>query len=259
MVVNYALLLVSAVFFLALSAVFYTAAWLVITFVSKIRVGASKHGLRGALFLALVLPPTAAGVLTVGGAFLRHSHVPSREHHSVYCADIAHFLTVPEGKIPIIAGLMIQGAAWILLAWGIVSGLRLLAATLSLERELRPFLKLPSPKLAAALDHVRVGSNYEPLEFFEADIPMARSCLLGIRHVRCVLSTELVSAATDEELAAVLLHEINHYPCPRCMAHVVDRLIQLYILLFAPLAAALSALARGDRTGVRCGNDSPHA
>lgn len=209
--VNFTLLLVSAVFFLAMSAVFYTLTWLIFTFFTQPRFGRPKHGVRNVLFFLLVLPPLVAGILTVGGVSLRHSHNPNQRHHSLYCSDIARLLAVPEGKIPVLAGLLIQGAAWLLLMWGSLSGIRLFAATSSLDRALRPFLKLPSPKLEAVLAPIRAGGAISSLQFFEAHIPPARSCLLGFRHVRCVLSTELVDAATDEELTAVVLHEINHY------------------------------------------------
>ena len=211
MAVNLALLFVSAVFFLATSAVFYTTAWLLLTFLFRIRAAVPGRGIRATLFFALMAPPLVAGVLTVGGTFLRHSHEPDEIHRSLYCSDIARFLAVPDGKIPVGAGLMIQGAAWLLLLWGLLSGLRLLFATLSLERELRPFLKPPSPKLAAILDYIPEGGTRTNLPFFEAGIPPARSCLLGIRHVRCILSTELVSASSEEELTAIVLHERSHY------------------------------------------------
>lgn len=211
MVVNPALLLVSAVFFLAVSACFYVASWLVVSLLFKKRLSASKREGRDVLFAALLLPPLIAGILTVGGAFLRHSHTPGREHHSTYCSEIARLLAVPEGKIPILVGMMIQGAAWLLLLWGIGAGIRLLYATFALKHDMRPFLKLPSPKLEAMLASVYAGDAPGSLQFFEADIPPSRSCLLGTRHIHCVLSTELVTASTGEELAAIVLHEMNHY------------------------------------------------
>lgn len=233
--VNPALLLVSAVFFLAMSAVFYVLSWGAVTFLLRQDASAAKRWYRGALFAALTLPPLGAGVLTVGGVFLRHSHAPDHIHHSVYCGDIARLLTVPAGKIPVALGLLLQGAAWLLLGWGVAMGFRLLWATRSLERELRPFLKLPTPKLVATLDYVRADSDFGRLEFFEADIPAARSCLLGLRRVLCVLSTELVAASTDEELKAVVLHERNHHRAGDVWRTVLAGLLNCVFFYMRPL------------------------
>ena len=235
LMVNPALLLVSAVFFLAMSAVFYVLSWMAVTFLLRQDAGAARRWHRSALFAALTLPPLGAGVLTTGGVFLRHSHAPDHLHHSVYCSDIARLLAVPEGKIPVAVGLLLQGAAWLLLGWGIASGLRLLWATRSLERELRPFLKPPTLKLAAALDYVGADSDLGGLEFFEADIPPARSCLLGLRRVRCVLSAELVATSKDEELSAIILHERSHYHAGDVWRTILTGLLNCVFFYMRPL------------------------
>ena len=209
--VNSALLFVSALFFLAVSAILFTVAWLIVTLLLRTVPKMPSGWVRASLFAALLFPPVIAGILSAGGVFLRHSHVPGKVHHSVYCGDIARFLSVPEGKLPLIAGMLIQGAGWLLLVWGIGMVLRLLHATISLDRELNPFLKPPSPKLAGVIENIRNRHGFGDLEFFEADIPMSRSCLLGVRHVRCVLSKALVVETSEEELEAVIAHEASHF------------------------------------------------
>ena len=209
--VNPPLLFVSALFFLGASAALYTVAWLSVTTLLKFAHRLPIHSARAIVSGCLLLPPIVAGAFTAGGAFLRHHHTEGKIHHGDYCGDIARFLTVPEGRLPGIVGLAVQGAAWILLAWGGFKVLRLLHATIALESSLSSFLQPPSDKLAAALAKTRSQTDCAALPFFEADIPMAYSCLIGIQRIRCVLSKELVAASTHEELEAVVIHETNHY------------------------------------------------
>ena len=209
--VNPPLLFVSALFFLGVSALLYSGACLLIKVILGARPGQSPHRNRWLLSMALILPPVSAGAFTAGGAFLRHSHAPGALHQNVYCGEIAHFLALPEGKLPVLLGLLVQGAAWLLVAWGVLTMVRLVRATIALERGLSPYLHPPSEKLSAALSRLPGDTHCTGLEFFESDIPMAFSCLIGIRRIRCVLSRQLVASATREELECIVLHEINHF------------------------------------------------
>ena len=208
--VNPPLLLVSALFFLGLSAALYIGAWLIIETLRRILPHLSPHCTRGLLSAALIIPPAIAIGFTAGGAFLRHSHSLGAIQENAYCGAIERFLQVPEGKFPVLVGLAVQGAAWLLLASGVWTMFRLVAATIALERGLAPYLHLPSEKLSTAVARI-LKTNRTGLEFFEADIPMAFTCLIGITHIRCVLSRHLVASSTPEELEAVVLHEANHY------------------------------------------------
>ena len=208
--VNPALFLVSALFFLGISAVLYLAAWPGTIFVKRIAPRWSAQRGKALFFAALLLPPFTAGALTAGGVLLRHSHAPGKVHHGVACEGIARFLSAPEGKLPIALGILLQGAAWLLVAWGLVTVLRLVIATIQLERGLQPYLQPPSPKLALALARLRERVCLGKLPFFEAEIPMEYSCLIGVRHVRCVLSRALVASVSSEELEAIVMHEVSH-------------------------------------------------
>ena len=209
--VNPPLLFVSALFYLGVTALLYVIAWCIVKMLLRVLPRISPHLSKGILSAALIIPPVVTCTFTAGGAFLRHSHTPDVLHHNVYCGNIAQFLALPEGKLPVLLGLAVQWAAWLLLAWGAVTVFRLVLATISLERGLSPYLQLPSPELAATVARMRAEVDCSRLEFFEADIPMAFSCLIGIRHIRCVLSKQLVAAATQEELDAIVLHEANHF------------------------------------------------
>ena len=214
MVLNPPLILVSALFFLALSSVLYLGSWLAATLV--LRVGArqiSHAGAKRILMAALLLPPVLAGVPTIAGATLHHSHArPSIEHHSMLCQQMfAHFLDVTSVHGNVAAGLIANGTAWLSVALGLVMLFRLLAATIRLERELAPFMLSPSPKLAHAMG--RVAERMPSLnmgQFCECAIPASYSSVLGLFRVRCVLSSEFVSEATDDELEAVVAHEAGH-------------------------------------------------
>ena len=219
MVVNPALLLVSALFFLALASLFYLVAW-----------GAASLGLRAGrgrvshaaakrlLLLCLMLPPALALIPTFGGATLRHSHMTAAaEHHSPMCRQLfvplfsaetfsGSVLTVSE-----IAGRVINSAAWLLIGLGVFFLLRLVWATAKLETGLLPFLYAPSDRLGDALARVKRQMPGLPAgRFYECALPAAYSSVLGLRRVRCVLSRELVATATDEELDAVIAHEAGH-------------------------------------------------
>lgn len=209
--VNPPLLFVSALFFLGVSAALYTAAWLSVTALLRFAPRLPIHSARSIVSGCLLLPPIVAGAFTAGGAFLRHHHAGGKTHHSDYCGDIARFLTVPEGRLPGIVGVAVQGAAWLLLAWSGFKVLQLWSATIALESGLSSFLQPPSDKLATALAKTRRQAKCTALPFYEADIPMAYSCLIGVRHIRCVISKELVATSTLEELEAVVIHESNHY------------------------------------------------
>jgi beta-lactamase regulating signal transducer with metallopeptidase domain len=207
---NPALILVGALFFLGASAAFYVGTWLLVALILRRFPGISPRRAKKLLFAALVLPAVTAGILTGGGAFLRHIHTFGREHHSALCGQVFYFLSTPETRMPSVTGEAIKGAAWLLLALGGIGILRLLWATFSLERGLEPYLLDPSARLTAAIERVRERLNFGILRFFECDIPMAYSSLLGLHHVRCVLSRKLVAESTEAELEAIVAHEASH-------------------------------------------------
>ena len=209
--INPPLLLVSALFFLGVTSLAYFGAWTIMNVLWRIFPQLPPQRARALLSVAIIAPPVAAWTLTAGGAFLRHSHSTETLHHNIYCSEIARFLALPEGKLPVLPGLAAQGAAWLLLAWGILTLCRLVHATIALERGLSPYLHLPSEKLSATIARMRSEVDCAGLQFFESDIPMEFSCLIGIRRIRCVLSKQLVAASTRDELEAIVLHEAIHF------------------------------------------------
>jgi len=219
MVVNPALILVSALFFLALASAFYLIAWCVASAFMRAGRGRFSHAAnKRVLVLSLALPPVLTMIPTFGGATLRHSHMTDlTEHHSPVCQQMfthlfaAERLAGPAATASDIAGTLVNGVAWLLIGTGAFLLVRLVRATLSLESGLTPFLKSPSSRLSDAL--VRVGRRMpglSPGRFFECALPATYSSVLGLRRVRCVLSREFVAAASEEELDAVIAHEANH-------------------------------------------------
>jgi len=211
---NVPLFLVSVVFFLGASAIFYGAAWLLVSLAFRLLLGLPAYRKKNLLFAALVVPPVTLGVLAVGGVTLHHVHAPAILHHNDLCRTMYEFLAPPSQHIHMGSlGFAINGFAWLLLAWGIGSIVRLVWATAGLQRDLSPFLQPASPKLASVV--ARVQAHYERQgknspRFFEANIPMAYSCLLGFWHPYCLLSTELAASSSETELEAVVAHEISH-------------------------------------------------
>jgi Zn-dependent protease with chaperone function len=210
-VINPTLLFVSALFFLAASAALYVFALLSYKLFLRAVPRLPAGRARAFLSACLVLPSIMAGAFTAGGAFLRHRHALGQVHNSVYCGDIARFLAMPEGKLPGMIGLLVQGAAWLLLTYGVYAVCRLWRATAGLDQGLAPYLRPPSQKLATTISKIQSEREFTRLQFFEADIPMTYSCLIGIRRVRCVLSKDLVASSTCQELEAVVMHEIHHF------------------------------------------------
>lgn len=219
MVVNPPLILVSALFFLALSSVFYLLAWGIVRTALQMGHGRFSHTAnKRLLMLGLMLPPVLALIPTFGGATLHHSHVtPLAEHHSPVCRLMfvhlfsAEIMTGTAANASEIAGRIVNGAAWLLLGVGVFFFLRLVWATAKLEDGLEPHLQEPSAALTDALS--RVGRSLPRLpagRFFECALPAAYSSVLGLRRVRCVLSREFVSSATSDELDAVVAHEASH-------------------------------------------------
>jgi len=216
MVINPPLLFVSGLFFLSLVSALYVAAFLAATAVLRAGRGRfSPARARQVLLGALLLPPPLAAVPTLGGATLRHSHArPFLEHHSAACSRIFTDLFAAGdgggGLVPRPAGYLVNGLAWVLMAFGLALLVRLVVATLRLERGLTPFLSPPSPRLAQAVAHVGRRSRVNSALFFECPIPAASSCVLGLRSTRCILSRDLVAAASDAELVAIVAHEATH-------------------------------------------------
>lgn len=207
---NLPLIFVSALFFLGASAVFYMAIWLLVTLALRLLPHLPAHRKKRILFFALLVPPMTLGALAVGGATLHHVHAPVVVHHNDLCRAMYEWLVVQPGHPPVPGGALLNGAAWLLLAWGGWSILRLFWATVTLKRGLSPFLQPPSPKLAAAIARIQTRLGLKEVAFFEANIPMAYSCLLGFRRIQCILSRDLVAASTEAEIDAVVAHEMNH-------------------------------------------------
>lgn len=216
MVLNPPLLLVSALFFLALASAFYLATWSVVAAV--LRFGKLSHeGNKRVLMTGLVLPALLACIPTVSGATLKHSHAAqSLEHHSATCSQVfsglnaAWRLTGSEAALSDVLGALLNGLAWLMAGSGLVLVVRLLRATLALESGLTPFLEPPSPRLSLALARVGQQLPLDARRFYECAFPATFSSVLGLRRLRCVLSREFVASATDEELDAVVAHETGH-------------------------------------------------
>lgn len=216
--INPPLILVSALFFLGLTAVLYLLSWLGATATLRAaRARISHAGAKKLLALGLIAPPLAAIAMTIGGATLRHSHaIPTAEHHSLSCMEAYTILS----SVPILvwstasrlaAGAAANGLAWVLILTGIYLFIRLLDATHGLEKGLAPYLNSPSPKFKRALRRIEARMNHFPTaRFFECPIPPTYSSVVGLLHPRCVLSQELVSSSTDDELDAIVAHEASH-------------------------------------------------
>ncbi|MDQ2798467.1 MAG: M48 family metalloprotease [Armatimonadota bacterium] len=216
MVVNPPLILVSALFFLALASALCLMAWLVVSLILRLGRNRLSHTAnKRSLMIALGLPPLLAALPTLGGATLRHSHAEaSVEHHSMACQQMFVHLFAAESAgtaVNQVAGAVVNGVAWLLLGTGVLLLLRLIWATLNLEDGLRRYLSAPSAKLAASLARVSVCLPGLPIHrFSECSFPAAYSSVFGLRHVRCVLSRDFVSESTEDELDAVVAHEASH-------------------------------------------------
>jgi len=216
-VVNFPLLFVSGLFFLALSSALYVAAFAVATAWLRIGRGRISPGqAKQVLLAALVLPPLLAVVPTWSGATLRHSHAgPLLEHHSAACRQVFTDVLASwnwGGSAPTahLAGGVANGLAWLLAALGVFYFARLALATVRLERGLRPYLSPRSARLARAVAHVGTRSNISSEQFLECPIPALYSSVMGLSRPRCILSKDLVSEATDRELEAIVAHEAMH-------------------------------------------------
>lgn len=212
---NPPLVLVSALFFLALVSGLYVISWLAATAVLRAGQGRICHArAKRVLMTALVLPPILALVPTVTGATLQHLHgsAAASQHHNAACRDMYSWLSGfgGLGSGGLTSGI-INGTAWVLIATGAFLLVRLLWATYRLERGMTPYLLAPSPRLVRALERVAPTLPGLPVRrFFECPIPAAYSSVLGFWHPRCVLSQEFGASATDEELDAVVAHEGSH-------------------------------------------------
>ena len=217
---NPPLILVSALFFLALVSGLYLAAWLLCGTVLRLAgrgLRVSHAGAKRLLMAGLLLPPLIALVPTVNGATLRHVHAAvTGGHHSSVCRVVFARFLEPGGLGAgepgrLLARLLVNGLAWSLVAVGVFLLLRLLVATVRLERGLVPFLAPPSPKLSASLARLAPRLPGLPTgRFFECPVPAAYSSVLGVFRARCVLSRALVAQATEAEIDAIVAHEATH-------------------------------------------------
>jgi beta-lactamase regulating signal transducer with metallopeptidase domain len=216
MVINPPLLIVSGLFFLALSSVLYVTTFLAA--IAVLRVGRrriSHTRAKQVLLAALLLPPILAAVPTFSGVTFHHSHArPLLEHHNAACSELFTGLLAANhmggSEIVRLSGMFVNGFAWLLVALGLVFLMRLIVATVRLERGLTPHLSRPSTRLARALAHIGRRSQVNAAQFYECPIPASYSSVLGVTRTRCVLSKELIAAATDDELDAIVAHESAH-------------------------------------------------
>ena len=216
---NTPLLLVSALFFLALISVLYLVAWLTTSALLLVgrRYRLSQIATKRLLMSALVLPPLLAVLPTVAGATLRHLHsgglaAEAAGHHSTGCqamfTRLASLGRIAGGTA---TSALISGSAWLLIGIGVALVFRLAWATVRLERGLAPYLAAPSPRLSRSLERVKLLLPGLPTAcFFECPIPSGYSSVLGFWHARCVVSQEFVAGASEEELDALVSHEGSH-------------------------------------------------
>jgi Zn-dependent protease with chaperone function len=216
--INPPLIVVSALFFLALSSVLYVGAWLSATTILRLRSGRISHAAaKRVLMTALVLPPVLALVPTLSGATLHHVHDAAvLEHHSMMCRDM--FLRVLSGQgvterggVREITGAVTSGGAWLLVLTGLFLVAKLFRATVRLGKGLHPYQSAPSPRLSQALGRVsKQLSGHFTHRFYECPIPATYSSVVGFWRARCVLSRDFVESATEDELDAVVAHEVSH-------------------------------------------------
>lgn len=211
---------ISALFYLALMSVFYTAGLAGVALFRRFaanRVPQSLH--KRVLLTALLFPPIAALLPTLAGVILRHLHGDAAgtalSHHSAVCALVF-------GQVQTWAGFgansqrvstLLSIGAWLLIGVGVSCAVRLAVATLRLETGIAPLLSPPSARLADSLK--RVGNRLAlptPLtdRFFECALPPDRSSVMGLTRAKCVLSRDFVRAAPPEELDALVAHEAGH-------------------------------------------------
>lgn len=216
---NPPLVLVSALFFLALVSVLYLTAWLLAMALLRLGRGRLSHaGAKRVLMTALVLPPVLALLPTVSGATLRHMHDGGgggAAHHTQGCRAMFEGFAALErfGGGGSAASILVNTATWGLLLVGAFLVARLVRATVRLERGILPFLNAPSARLAQSLKRVQAGMPRFPADrFFECPIPAGYSSVLGFLRARCVLSQAFVASASvsDEELDGVVAHEAGH-------------------------------------------------
>jgi Zn-dependent protease with chaperone function len=211
---------VAPLFFLGLASLLCTFAWLFVA--ATIRLGgirlapvARKRLVMAALLMSLIV----ASAPTVAGILMRHTHSERGwRHHTSLCAtlflrmagaDLGANMDVPPSHVA--AGLAINGALWALLGIGVVSALRMAWVTARLGPGLRSVMREPGERAVRSLERIRRRlPGLQPDAFFEADLPMHLSGLVGVIRPRCVLSAELVRTATDDELDAVIAHEAVH-------------------------------------------------
>lgn len=234
--VNLPLLWISALFYVALVSAFYVISsgivWALFRFYgSHTKAGflQTQAGRKRAILSALVLPPLLAVVPTAAGASLRHMHhsgseaafqtvaeAAPLEHHAMACQQLFDRLTLLggmgiTGETGRLVSVVVGGGAWLLLVIGLFLAVRLLRASLRLEKGIEPLLTPPSDRLDKSLE--RVGRSFFRLakpRFFECAIPAAYSSVLGLGKARCVLSAQFVSEAPCDELDAVVAHEASH-------------------------------------------------
>lgn len=207
---GFSLLSISPLFFIALSALLYTLCWSGAIILLRLLPRMSAKRSKGLLFSAIVLPPVAAIILAVGGIEISSAAGMTMMHHSGLCGDIYHIMMNPSRELPRSLGISILFAIWGTIAWALVSVFRLLRTSFELERGLTPYLQPPSPRLREIVERICVRLNVRNMPFFECEIPMTYSSLIGLHHVRCVLSRELITASTDAELEGIVAHEASH-------------------------------------------------
>jgi beta-lactamase regulating signal transducer with metallopeptidase domain len=160
---------------------------------------------RADLCVAAILGPPVAAVLLAIAAFGR----PDGPHD--WCRHIQHFCfdQAEQGGFC----LLILGLPILLAVTAVAVAARraviTLAATVRLNRQLSRQLEPPSAKLQRAVRDA-IGTARCPIPLGETEGAQPLSLVFGVRHPRCLFTHPLVEAATEEELAGVMAHELAH-------------------------------------------------
>lgn len=249
---NPTLVALSALFYLALTAALYVGTWLVAAAVLRAaRRRLTNVAAKRVLLTALVLPPVLAALPTASGATLRHLHggdgggahqaaqaaSSAVSHHTEGCRAVFDGISSLGSLGGGLGGVLLGGGAWLLVGIGLFFVLRLVGATLRLERGVTPFLLPPSAPLVRSLDRVRSRMRGAPAagRFFECPIPSELSSVLGLLRPRCILSRDFVAGAPDEEIDAVVAHEAAHLRSRDVTATFVVGVLNCLFFFFRPV------------------------
>ncbi len=201
--------LAAALIWLAAAAVLSLLSYLPISALAE-TAAPEASGKRGCFWLAGLLLPVVGGAAVGVWAVSWATHLSPLASPWWHQSKHVCFRPLLQGADVELRARLVAGAAGLVILAAVVRTAGVLGSTLSVRRKCLRSAGLPSEKLQRALDRLPEALRPSPEAVHELRRPERNSMCLGLWRTDVVVTSGLVKCTSDEELVAVLAHEMMH-------------------------------------------------